>query len=243
MTWDKITQMRDQLLNKKIMTELPIILDDFIEEELQNQIEDAMFDCSWSFIMDNAYNYPDASLIGMKYKKFLNPFEYDISPAFISNILNYKNFYKILSLIEKGCDKIEFKIEKIERCYAAIHALIRKKSKIDNIHINNNIPHLVMIYYVNDCDGDTILYDKTLKDFPYEVYYPDKYCNLNITHRISPKKGRILFFDGRTYHAPSTPTTGMRCIITLDLFGEFEDGSYKFPASKIKTKKNIIKYQ
>jgi hypothetical protein len=54
------------------MTELPIILDDFIGEELQNQIEDAMFDCNWSFEMDNTYSY-NASLMGMKYRKFLNP--------------------------------------------------------------------------------------------------------------------------------------------------------------------------
>ena len=59
----------------KIMTELPIILDDLIGEELQNQIEDSMFDCSWGFKMDNTYSY-NASHMGMKYRKFLNPFEY-----------------------------------------------------------------------------------------------------------------------------------------------------------------------
>ena len=227
----------------KIMTELPIILDDLIEEELQNQIEDAMFDCYWSYFCDNV----KGRILQRKQRKFLSPLDFDISPAFISNISpfnqNNKTFHIINPLIEKGCNEIKFNIEKIERCYGAIHALIRKKSRIDNIHVNNDIPHLVMIYYVNDCDGDTILYDKTLEDIPLEIYYPDEYCNLNIAYKISPKKGRILFFDGRTYHAPSSPTTGMRCIITLDLFGEFEDGSYKFPAPKIETKKTNILYQ
>ncbi len=58
-----------------------------------------------------------------------------------------------------------------------------------------------------------------------------------------PKQGRILLFDGKTYHSASSPTTGMRCIITLDLFGEFGDGSYKFSAPKIKNKKTNILYQ
>jgi hypothetical protein len=226
------------------MTKLPIILDDLIEEELQNQIEDAMFDCLWDYKSDNVFGSND---LEMKYRKFLSPLDFDISPAFMSNMQsppNKKVYNKVvIPIIQKGCDKINFNIEKIQRCCGAIHALITDKSKNtnNNIHINVNVPHLVMIYYVNDCDGDTILYDKTLDDIPWG---PNNFTNdfgqnrlidhkFNIQHKITPKRGRILFFDGRIYHSPSTPTTGMRCIITLDLFGEFEDGSYKFPASQI----------
>ena len=222
------------------MTEFPIILDNLIEQKLQDQIEDVMFDLFWKYENDNTLG---SKSLEMKHRKFLRPFDFDISPSFISNILNDQNFYKIRPLIEKGCDKIKFNIEKIERCVGGIHSLIRKNPKINNIHVNRNIPHLVMLYYVTDCDGDTILYDKTLKDIPYEIHYPDEYCSLNITHRISPKRGRILFFDGVTYHASSTPTTGIRCIITLDLFGEFQDGSCKFDAPKKESIKNKIEYK
>jgi hypothetical protein len=227
------------------MTEFPIILDDLIEEELQNQIEDAMFDCNWNFRMDNGYEY-DPKSMGMEYRKFLSPFEYDISPAIIANIYSpqnkkvFKLFYKI---VQKSCDKIKFNIEKIERCYGAIHALISKESRRNNIHVNMGIPHLVMLYYVNDCDGDTILYDKTLEDIPDGILYPDKYHNLKITHRISPKKGRILFFDGRTYHSPSTPTKSMRCIITMDLFGKFTDGNHIFSAPESNPKNLFFDYK
>ena len=224
------------------MTKLPIILDDLIEEELQNQIEDSMFDCFWNYFSDNSLG---SKTLELKYRKFLSPLDFDISPFFCANMqsqFNNNTYKKIIPVIEKGCNQIKFNIEKIQRCYGAIHALIRNKSKNDNIHINQDVPHLVMLYYVNDCDGNTILYDKKLGDIPSEIVYPDEYCDLNITHTISPKKGRILFFDGRTYHSPSSPTTGMRCIITLDLFGEFEDGSYKFPAPKKEIKSNI-KYQ
>ena len=225
------------------MTKLPIVFDDLIGEKLQNQIEDAMFDCFWTFNLDNVLGSKTSE---SKYRKLLNPLVYDVSPLFCANIksnLNENIYKKVIPLIQKGCDKIKFNIEKVERCCGGIHALIREKNKKDTIHVNRNIPHLVMLYYVNDSDGDTILYDKTLDDIPYEINYPEEYCNLEIVHKITPKKGRILFFDGRYYHSPSTPTKSMRCIITVDLFGKFEDGSYNFPAPKTEVKNKTIMYQ
>lgn len=211
------------------MTSLPIILDDLFDKDLQDQIEDCMFDCDWSFFNDSALgSNPSDS----KYRQFFNPLEYDIAPIFIANLLsplNSKSFEKIRLIIHAACNKINFNIEKIQRCYSAIGAFIPDKTKKNTIHVNQNVPHLVLLYYVNDSDGDTILYDKTIDDIPSSVLYPDEYCDMNITHRVTPKKGRVLIFDGRYYHAPSSPTKSMRCIITLDLFGNFLDNSYSFP--------------
>jgi hypothetical protein len=80
-----------------------------------------------------------------------------------------------------------------------------------------------MLYYVNDSDGDTVLYDKSFEDLKIVDEYVDNKNELNIVHRITPKRGRVVFFDGTVYHAPSTPTKNIRCIITLDIFGTFED--------------------
>jgi hypothetical protein len=232
------------------MIELPIILDGLIEEELQNQIEDAMFECSWTYHSDNCLGSP---CLGKNYREILNPLQYNIAPFFVSDLKiprNKKSYDKVIKMVKRGCDEVNFNIEKIERCYGAIHALIRNKSKHDGIHLNRGEPHLVMLYYVNDSDGDTILYDKTVEDIPYDVsfysLYPEEYCKLKVKHRISPKKGRILFFDGRVYHASSTPTKSIRCIITLDLFGKFKDKSYEFPVPeryKKNISSNLLKYK
>lgn len=230
-----------------MMTKFPIILDDLIEEELQNQIEDAMFDCSWQFKMDNTYNY-DASIMvmGMKYRKFLNPFEYDISPSIVTNLQTNQKIFELFNpIIEKTCNHIDFNLEEISRCIAGIQGVqvIRKKNKVCNIHINQRKSHLVLLYYVNDADGETLLFDKTIDDIEDEdMMYLDERYEFNVVNKIMPKRGRILLFDGRTYHSASSPTTGMRCVITLDLFGEFVDESYKFTAPKIKTKKSNILY-
>jgi hypothetical protein len=226
------------------MTKLPITLDDFIEEELQNQIEDAMFDCNWKFLMDNTYDY-NPKAFGIRYRKFLNPFKYDISPSIITNLQSNSKIFELFSpVIQKTCNHINFKLEKISRCIAGIQGVqvIRKKNKVYNIHINQKTPHLVLLYYVNDADGETILFDKTTDDIQDEDMYLDERYEFNVVNKITPKQGRILLFDGRTYHSASSPTTGIRCIITLDLFGEFADGSYKFPAPK-ETIKNNFTYQ
>ena len=230
----------------KIMTELPIILDDLIEEEIQNKIEDAMFDCNWLFAMDNIYRY-NALLMGMKYRKFLNPFEYDISPSIITNLQTNQKIFKLFyPVIEKTCNHINFNLEQISRFIAGIQGVqvIRKQNKVCNIHINQKTPHLVLLYYVNGANGETLLFDKTIDDIKDDdIMYLEERHEFNVVNKIMPKQGRILLFDGRTYHSASSPTTEMRCIITLDLFGEFEDGSFKFPAPVKETKKNNMKYQ
>ena len=127
------------------MTQLPIILDNIIEEELQNQIEDSMFDCKWEFQMDNTYRY-NAKSMGIKYRKFLNPFEFDISPSITTNIQTNQNIFKLFyPIIEKTCNHINFNLEEISRCIAGIQGVqvIRKQNKVCNIHINQKTPHLV----------------------------------------------------------------------------------------------------
>lgn len=66
-------------------------------------------------------------------------------------------------------------------------------------HIDfKNVRHLVVLYYVNDCDGDTIFYN--LSDM-------DDHCldEMSVWRREAPKKGDILIFDGRIFHSPSCP--------------------------------------
>ena len=71
-------------------------------------------------------------------------------------------------------------------------------------HRDSPYPHWVCLYYINDSDGDTIFYegDKEIK-------------------RASPKKGRIVFFDGSLYHRAGVPTKNNRMIININFHGEF----------------------
>ena len=69
-------------------------------------------------------------------------------------------------------------------------------------HIDSNQNHYVLIYYVNTCDGDTLLFNEQEK----------------IIKKISPKKGRFLFFKGNTLHANGHPVkSNFRCVINFNI--------------------------
>ena len=71
-------------------------------------------------------------------------------------------------------------------------------------HVDLNVPHQVCLYYVNDSDGDTIIYDSTGKTI----------------RKISPKKGRMIFFNGNLKHSASTPTQNHRAVINYNVITE-----------------------
>lgn len=72
----------------------------------------------------------------------------------------------------------------------------------DDPHIDLDYPHTVLLYYVKDSDGETIIYD-------------DK---LNEKQRIMPKKGRAVIFDGSQWHTALQPKLDTRCIINFDFY-------------------------
>jgi hypothetical protein len=74
-------------------------------------------------------------------------------------------------------------------------------------HVDLPQPHWVMIYYVNDSDGDTVILDKT---------HPD-WQNAAVLHTVSPKKGRAVLFDGRHYHCGTSPARhDVRIVLNYD---------------------------
>ena len=64
-------------------------------------------------------------------------------------------------------------------------------------HVDLTIPHTTAIFYVNDVDGNTIIYD--------QMYGDDS--KLTIKQEIQPKANRLVIFDGLHLHTGHTPTT------------------------------------
>lgn len=70
---------------------------------------------------------------------------------------------------------------------------------------NYNIPHqdsgaecYSMVYYCNDSDGDTFLFNEF-----YDPSAPPE--RLTIHQRVSPKRNRAVLFESNRYHASSNP--------------------------------------
>ena len=85
-------------------------------------------------------------------------------------------------------------------------------------HVDNFYPHLVAIYYVNTCDGDTFIFDQKNESMTLEEDERRYEENVwTVKERITPKRGRLVIFDGSQYHASSYTTGDYRCVINMNL--------------------------
>lgn len=64
----------------------------------------------------------------------------------------------------------------------------------NNPHIDYEQPHTVGLFYLNDTDGDTVVFHQTEESEEYRVM-----------HRIKPDANKFAMFDGKYYHASSCP--------------------------------------
>lgn len=90
-------------------------------------------------------------------------------------------------------------------------------------HLDFLMPHYTACYYVNDSDGDTILFNQGRTDVPTHelsektVLEFVKSTDFTIEDRCTPKKGQVCLFDGMRFHASSKPkNTSRRIVITIN---------------------------
>jgi hypothetical protein len=85
-----------------------------------------------------------------------------------------------------------------------------------HVDFNTGRAYSTLIYYVDDSDGDTIIFDKIF-DSTQEIYNPAFADPLPELLRITPRKGSALFFNGHRYHAGNYPITcSSRIVINFD---------------------------
>jgi len=80
-------------------------------------------------------------------------------------------------------------------------------NRVHQAHIDTNTPHYASIYYVNDSDGETIIYNQ---EFDGDFEAPS---DLTIMTKVEPKANRLLIFDGKYFHTGSSPSKHKNRII------------------------------
>ena len=69
-------------------------------------------------------------------------------------------------------------------------------------HIDMKEKHKVILFYLNDSDGDTYFYDK----------------DHNIIDSVTPKENRAVLFDGSILHSSSKPVEfAKRIVLNINL--------------------------
>jgi hypothetical protein len=187
-----------------------LIVDDVISIEKQERIKKTLLGDSfpWFYLNDTTYPseiYQNTPLISHYYRK------------------DYKtnsNFYNLVEDIgDKGAELYGFDYKDVWQVRSFLQFPLNpnwRNSFVDKLHVDFDTEHLVVLYYVLDSDGDTIIVNKKLNEGE-GIDTNLEYTDYEVLHRITPKQGRLVIFNGKYYHTAEQPTTGMRCIINFNL--------------------------
>ena len=206
--------MNDILKNKKY-----IIFDNIISTKKSNSIEELFLSDNFPWFVTNSRdekgNFLTCELDNttkkwLKHKNVVDKGQLHHNFFYRENFLIKNELVKnshYCSIIEDLLKDFEVKINnKVDIIRIKSNLIFESKQYTKKTfgipHIDSNESHYVLIYYVNDCDGDTLLFDD----------------NEKIVAKISPKKGRILFFKGNILHANGHPTKyNCRCVINFNI--------------------------
>ena len=178
-----------------------------------------MLDKNKVYIIDNFFNKEDQIQILEKFHNkpitlnfkniYYNDCNLNIDSSIYTKMLSEKQF-----IIDLGQEKTPF-LEKLEsKLNIKINTIIR--SKINWIfresiedkngyyppHTDNIEDHWVLLYYVCNSDGDTLIFEETHEDIPFlEVSNQ----TLHIMDNVEHKMGRGVLFHGSRYHCGLPP--------------------------------------
>jgi len=183
-----------------------LIFDDVIDLEYQNIIKEILlgdrqykgYDFPWYLTHD-----------------ITKPAKADsqLRPAFFHGYVDYPSelssvFHDVfIRLIQNSCAKIDRKnVDVLQGRSFCQLPISSDKISVDTPHIDIKEDHFVMLYYVCDSDGDTIIYNEQIKSETY-----------TLQRRVTPKQGRVVLFDGSYYHTAEQPLNNIRCVVNYNL--------------------------
>jgi hypothetical protein len=146
-------------------------------------------------------------------------------PAKVISTQIDKDIIKLIDIIiDTSLSKIDKKL--LQKYRVKINKttphFVESKDEFRLLHIDKTEQHITIIYYINDSDGDTLIFnDKTKnhyigKEFMTNENFLD-FKNFELNKSVTPKKGRVVIFDGNLWHYGKYPTTGERNIININL--------------------------
>ena len=212
-----------------------LVIDDFISTEYQEQIKNTLIgeqrfkgnEFPWLFLDDVTMSNPsnqDHLYSGEKDIHDGNAIKYQNysqrRPAFTHSYVYYEDdgtssidseFHELfVPLLQRGALKGigTTEVNAIQGRSFLQLPLNLKNGDVDTPHIDldEGHKHIVVLYYVCDSDGDTIIYNEKTKSDEY-----------TIKERVTPKQGRVVIFDGGLYHTAEQPINNVRCVVNYNL--------------------------
>jgi len=189
------------------------IFDDFLDKDnfqkLQNFFMSADF--PWYFVPN--VSLPPGSIV----EDTLAVETYGFNHTIYDNETGNRSFVfeNMPIIIETFENKIGQKVKELLRIRMSMkHPIQNFTEKNYNLpHVDYPFPHSTLIFYVNDSDGDTRVFDQYHTDLePDPKYFTTKL-------RIKPKANRMLFLqNGLNFHTASNPFQfDRRVVLNLNL--------------------------
>ena len=184
-----------------------IVIDDFINLEYQEKIKQELIGLGnnfpWHYIEDvtGAGDFDSQHRAGFGHQ-YVELDDDDVSEV--------KSLYHHLftPMLSKACQYLKIPEAEIIQGRSFLQLPLRNidTSIVDSPHIDLDPgdEHIVVLYYVNDSDGDTIIYNEREESSTYTE-----------KQRVTPKQGRVVIFEGGQYHTAEQPTKGTLSLIHI----------------------------
>ena len=190
-----------------------LVIDDAVDKQTQDLIEKTIFNRETQWTLGRTVFYEKHPEVVEQQRNTLMSFTKSLLRVDDGFIVDDFGMYdKILDAID---NRTNLKVNSLltSRIQLQLPVITDKLYGVPHVDGYRNVPYKVAVYYVNDVDGDTFLFKQTTKNTT-----PEQILNgeLEIDQQISPKKGRLIVFDGDIYHAVGKPKTDLRCIINYN---------------------------
>jgi len=182
------------------------IVDNFLPSSYQDAIENLLLSADFPWYLNPYTLNPTKKLI---YANKNSVEDRQFTHAFVRDGNITSNSYPLISLIPYHLMLTEnIRTDSVHKVKANLNLPLRKYPENSHFIIHTDLPltqtAITCVYYVNDCngDGDTILFDEKGVD---EIF------------RVSPKKGRLVYFDSKIPHVGCPPKSdNTRCLINFN---------------------------
>ena len=186
-----------------------IVIDDFISLEYQEKIKQELLGVNNIFPWFHTEDVTDAGELTSQHRPALAHQYVNLNDDDVSEIESI--FHHLFTpLLSKACQHLKMPQTEVIQGRSFLQFPLRNidTSVVDTPHIDldEGEEHIVVLYYVIDSDGDTVIYNERTKSNTYTE-----------KQRVTPKQGRVVIFEGGQYHTAEQPTKGTRCIVNYNL--------------------------
>jgi hypothetical protein len=191
------------------------VIDDAMPVSMQEHIEDSVYSRPLIYQPNTSYMSWEKTIESLKRDPNIVDNGQFFHMCMNNGTIHSNYFLACVPVLYLYAEKAGIKVNEIKR----VKLNLMTQDKLFD-PLNYNAPHVdtsgtyAFVYYVNDSDGDTVLFN----EFQHTDYEHDTQDNpLTISQRISPKRGRGVFFESSRYHASSSPKdTALRWVLNFN---------------------------